>query len=168
MHSKRTARHHVIFAVSALAAVTALVLSASTGHAATTNGRCTPSKVRFSNTNESSSNTTSTPAYVSGATTTFVQGGTSPGCVILNFSAQTATGANTSMVLRPLLDGAFSALPGEVQADYSSGVYTSKSVNFIFPNVAPGSHRIRIQFWSTNPGNAVSIKDINMIIHHAP
>ena len=167
MQSKRTARHHVIFAVSALAAVAALVLSSSAGRAETINGRCTPSKVRFVSTDEQSSTTSMTPANVTGATTSFVQGGTSPSCVIVSVSAKTATSANTALNLRATLDGVANALPEDVQADYNSGVYLAKSVNFIFQNVPPGGHRVRIQFWSNN-GNSVSIAQINTIIHHAP
>lgn len=79
----------------------------------------------------------------------FVQGGTAPGCVMVSFTAE-AHGLTASTVqIRPLLDGQPSGLPTMISLGGATNVYDSHGMNFIFVNVAPGRHRLQIEFAST-------------------
>ncbi|HVZ54435.1 MAG TPA: hypothetical protein VG986_20890 [Pseudolabrys sp.] len=137
---------------------------------AVTSGQCNPTAIRY--VNEYSGRATSATTFVNipGTTFKFTQGGTSPSCVIVEFSATAITSANAQMTVRPLLDSAASALPASVPFIVDKANYEVRTASFIFPNVSPGSHTITMQFETSvvGGGSAVEVYSTNVIVHHAP
>src|SRR4051812_45000595 len=74
-------------------------------------GTCTPAKVRFIGNLDYHSTSSGTPVSLGGTTVKIIQGGTSPSCVIVYFSAQAATETGPAMYLSATLDGVANAIP---------------------------------------------------------
>ena len=70
------------------------------------------------------------------------------GCVIVRFSAEAGNTGAGVMLVRAILDGVDVALPSQVSFAFNDNFGTARSYEFIFPNVAPGSHSVRMQFHS--------------------
>jgi hypothetical protein len=89
------------------------------------------------------------------ASIAFKQGGKSPGCVLVTFVVEVSSNTqNPIPVVRAILDTAV-ALPKEVPLyRYEAGLTgDTRSLTFLFHNVKPGQHTLRMQF--KNPGNPV-------------
>jgi hypothetical protein len=81
------------------------------------------------------------------------------GCVIVRFSAEAST-TGSGMLVRAILDSVDVALPAQVHFavnDGSPGV--ARSYEFIFPNVAPGTHEVRMQFHSGDGASTVFVNN---------
>ena len=90
-----------------------------------------------------------TPGFIDmpGVTAQFVQGGTSNGCVIVTFSAESFAPVGFGMTVRPVLDVSGRSVPADMQfAANDPDLYTARTAVFIFRNVTPGSHTVRMQF----------------------
>jgi len=156
--------------VTRSAAFALTVLSAATAaHAQTTEGACAPAGVKYI-ANGGSLSTSTSFSNVDGAATTIVQGGNAPSCVLVLFSGAAASDPSTTMFLRATLDGHTIAVPSQLQFFRNSTTNTlffeSRAGNFVFPSVAPGTHRVRIQFMSGD-GGFVQFTNTTLIVHYA-
>jgi hypothetical protein len=120
-------------------------------------------------TQSSSSQTTSSTAFVDviGSLTSFTT--TATKCVIIDFSAQAFAPPTASglMFVRALLDGVTASVDGEIQfVAQSNTLSDAHSYNFVFPSVSIGAHNVRMQFRTNNAANAVTINGFNMVINH--
>ena len=104
-------------------------------------------------------NSTSSGSFqpIGGTNFAFVQGGTKPGCVTIELQAQAyapSTG-NALVSLNNVLDGAQGAcLPSQPQFSANNGIWgVVNTITFYCQNVAPGTHRIALQFRSANGGS---------------
>lgn len=102
----------------------------------------------------------------------FNQGGTGSSCAIVTFTAETFTESNGLMQIRARLDDSVTAAPGVVQLsgdddeDLDNRWARSHAFTFIFPSVAPGSHRVRIQFRSVDFFREVVIHKHTVVVQH--
>jgi hypothetical protein len=135
-------------------------------------GACAPSAVDYMVNNNGSALSTSTSfTNIDGAALAFTQGGTSPSCVLVLFSGAAASDPSTTMFLRATIDGHTIALPAQVQfflnvSDPHILYFEARAANFTFPSVAPGTHRIRMQFLSGD-GGFVQLTNTTLVVHHA-
>jgi hypothetical protein len=149
-----------------------LIYAALTSHAALAapvSVTCAPTKMRIMASSLPNTNTTNTTfKTVPEAIVTFTQGGTSPSCVVVRFSAETNVpgGAGIGRV-RALLDNVTAAVPDEVQFSGADIAGLARAYDFVFPSVAPGSHVLRMQFRSSN-GQSVFLDRHTTIVQHAP
>jgi hypothetical protein len=135
---------------------------------------CSPTKVRILTSQAISTTTSTSYADVAEATLNFTQGGSSPTCVIVRFSAQ-ASSKEDGVTVRPLLDVSTKALPPEVALAGMECIPTvgctsrSYSFEFVFPRVAPGNHLLRMQY-KAGLGSAfgVYIETHNTVVVYAP
>ncbi|MGH6790151.1 MAG: hypothetical protein ACRECC_10780 [Pseudolabrys sp.] len=101
-------------------------------------------------------------ATLPGMATAIKQGGTRNGCVIVYFSAGVVSGSAVSV--RAVLDNV-PANPSSIHVFVSGGVPAADMTSFVFSSVAPGSHKIDIQYSSTG---TVEFADMHMIVNYAP
>ena len=130
-------------------------------------GACSPTRIKFMASDASSFTTTST-SYVDlpQARIAFRQGGASPSCVLVRFSA--APFANRNMGFRALLDGV-AGIPFEGQiSDGADMGANARRFTFIFPDVAPGDHLVQIQHQMTSQGGVVHMNAHNTIVSFRP
>jgi hypothetical protein len=110
------------------------------------------SKLKFIASTKFASTSSSAYQSIPQATVGFIQGGTDASCVIVRFSAvifAPATNVETrTIAIQPLLDNSIFAAPSV--AVFSTGDKAAPggahSYEFVFPSVAPGPHRITMQF----------------------
>jgi hypothetical protein len=112
-------------------------------------GSCvaTAMKYKVSTTSQSTGSTTKDYVDVIDTRIDFTQGGNSNSCVIVSFSAQADTGGAV-MQVRALLDGS-ECLPTDnnfVGGTGAFGTFPSHAMNYVCENVAPGNHRVKMQF----------------------
>jgi hypothetical protein len=101
-----------------------------------------------------------------GVSVDFVQGGSSAGCVIVMFSAESFSPVGSAMIIRPRLDSPAATVPTEVQfAANDPDLYTSRAAIFIFRSVEPGPHRIRMQFRSPDAVRT-EIGSYTLVVQH--
>jgi hypothetical protein len=139
------------------------------GNTTRVSGRCQPNQISYAASDE--------PEFVAVANTyanlpetavIFTQGGASASCVIAIFSAEGFAAAGVSILIRAVMDGVTLGLPNEVRFIGESPVhYDTHTMTFIFPQVAPGSHTLRIQYLRTDdPNDRAEIGVHNLIVHH--
>ena len=129
-------------------------------------GACTPTKVRYISASAGGTTHSTTPVNFLANNVNFVQGGASASCVIVRFSAHAEGNSGNTVVVRAVMDGATLGLqPDMLFSDGGDLVTQARSFDFIFPNVAPGNHSIRVQFRSPS-GNDVSIGQHNIIVQY--
>jgi hypothetical protein len=61
------------------------------------------------------------------------------------------------MEVRAVIDDSIEAVPGPVYFAQADDVLRSHAFNFLFPNVAPGPHRVEVQFRSTGEPGTVRV-----------
>jgi hypothetical protein len=157
-------------------ALTALALG-STGARANVEGNCGALvKINYAvvDTDKFSTNS-KTFVAIPNATVHFVQSGTTPGCAIVRFSAETLAPEARFMIVRPVLQGSglvpVLPLPPEIwlSDDYIPGAdllaYGARSFEFVFPNVQPGPHVIVMQMRS-HEGRPVVIRRSTTTVQH--
>jgi len=137
-------------------------------------GTCTPTKVRFSASQMSGgerSTTSRTFVNMPEATAGFTQGGTGPTCIIVEFSGLAYAAGTDKMAVRALLNNTTSAQPGEMiiatNDNASNRQGLARGANFVFPLIEPGSHTLTMQYRSVT-GGAVKIGAHTTIVHYAP
>jgi hypothetical protein len=98
----------------------------------------------------------------------FIQGGSSPSCVIVSFSAEASAAANTAMVVEALLDGVVCQPDGNFFVASTAAVVgiADRAMNYVCPDVAPGNHLAKIHFRSSS-GGAVTLAFRTTIVHYA-
>jgi hypothetical protein len=103
----------------------------------------------------------------------FTQGGSSSGCVVIHYSADVFSSdtPDNAMIVRPLLDGATLAAPAQVvftaddDEDLDGLFFRSQAFQFIFPTVAPGRHRVVMQ-WRSVGGTVINMHSRTMTVTH--
>jgi hypothetical protein len=102
----------------------------------------------------------------------FTQGGTSSGCVIVTFTAETFARVGRLLQVRARLDNAVTAAPGVVQLsgdddeDGDNRWSRAHAFTFIFPSVTPGPHTVRMQFRSVFFFEPVFINKHTVMVQH--
>jgi len=108
---------------------------------------CGPlTKVKFRHNNDGFTSSSATYVDVTNAFIGFNQGGTTAGCAILNTSFRIFNSAAGSVRIKALLDTATLGLSNEaIVWDGATVNGTSGGYTFIFNNVTPGIHKVRLQ-----------------------
>ena len=142
--------------------------------AAPVTGTCKTTKTDFAATDLTFSSTTST-AFVNipEASVSFQQGGASPSCAIVMYSAEVFAAADSTalMYVRALLDGVTAATPAQTQfsgdddEDGDGRWARSHAMNFVFPSVSPGGHTITMQFRSSDGGAVFTHQHTTLVEH---
>src|SRR4051794_2471887 len=158
--------------ITSHAAGAAVILSALSLHAAAIaaplTGGCTPTKVDYSASSLPDSTTTSSGfVNVPETVVSFTQGGASASCVIVRFTTTTYSQfAIDGLAIRARLDNTTVGLPGDLAVRSESDMFGyPRTLEFLFPNVSPGAHTIRMQF-SNSKGNTSHIAERVTIVHH--
>ena len=147
-----------LFALLAFVMITDIALASQ--------GVCTTTKTRYAAANAGGTTHSTTPVNFLENVVGFTQGGASAGCVIVRFSAMAEGDNGYTVAVRAIMDGATTGLPAEVLfSDGGDLVSQARSFDFIFPNVSPGTHSIRIQFRSPT-GIDVSIGQHNIVVQY--
>jgi hypothetical protein len=135
--------------------------------------RCAGKQTKQAYTNHDDQNGTTSTTFVNipGATVPFTvstRGGAKCVSVLFTSMAFVPTGSSGLLMVRALLDGAVVGNPSETQFEAASpsGLAVSHALNFTFSAVAPGAHRIRMQFRSFS-GEAVFIHRGTTIVLYA-
>lgn len=150
----------------AIAAACAVGASAGTAPAANdTYFACSPSKSLLIPLPDSGTNTNSNAFSNLAGPVGFTQGGTKPGCVIITINAEMATGGPIALFMRAQLD---QQKTHERQVLTSATDYANMSVSFMFTNVAPGHHSVRLSYRSSTNGQSVYVAVGNVHIQVAP
>jgi hypothetical protein len=141
-------------------AIAALLLAAvtMTTAVAAVSGACAPTKKKFKVSFETESTSSQTYVNVDETNISFTQGGSSPSCVIVFFSAEAnISGSDTTMVVRAEVDGeSFSCEPTGaffLRSGATSEPVHANAMNFVCPDVDPGAHVVRIQFRRDGTGS---------------
>ena len=127
-----------------------LVLSPSVS-----SGECTTNAAKYAVSTDLVKNSKKQFKDVPGTTISFTQG--AAGCVEVDFSAEAATNPGQILTTQVLLDGSTVCMPGDnlFASDSPSGDLADRAMNFICPNVAQGSHTVKVQFRSRFGGTVV-------------
>ena len=134
-------------ALSVVAAGLAAIVSlAHVPDAMAVKGKCETPKTAYRTTSDKAETDTIEWTDLPKSKIVFRQGGKKPGCVIVRVSAMPDAGY--IIAIRAVIDGTIIAEPGGVQLDYQSADYLSpRGFEFIFPEIAPGKHALKIE-WS--------------------
>jgi hypothetical protein len=144
----------------------ALLVPAGFAPAMAAAASCSPTKMRIKTMTGTVSTNSITLVGIPEAAITFTQGGTSPSCVVVRFSAASSvTGGGISRVAAKLDNVTFAA-PPEAQFSGANNGSVSHSFEFLFPSVAPGSHTVRIMY-RVVPGT-VFVDERTLVVQHAP
>lgn len=142
----------MIFAKPAMAAVAFWAIVCPIGSQADpVVGNCSPARVKYVASDALAFKTISS-SYIdlAQARVSFRQGGNTPSCVLVRFSAN-ANGDQSNFAIRALLDGAELALPNElVVTDGADKGPAARRFTFVLPSVSPGSHTVAIQYRRLN------------------
>jgi hypothetical protein len=92
-------------------------------------------------------------------------GGAASTCVIVVFSAQTQTTETENMVVRARIPGVGNGLPADTAMGAGTGAVEARTAQFVFPDVPPGDHRVRMQFRSVS-GTNVTLCEPTSVVHH--
>lgn len=135
-------------------------------------GTCRATTISFVTGETTGESTTSTTFVdVPDMSVSFDIGGAANGCVKVEFSAYVFAASGRLIIVRALLDGATAGSPSQVQFsgdddENADGKWArSHAFNFAFPNVAPGTHTITIQ-WLSFDGGTVFMHRRSMFVHH--
>jgi hypothetical protein len=143
--------------------------SDSTAMAPVVSGVCTTTATRTKVSKSPQSSTSTTFTDVADTQIAFPQGGSSPSCVIVLFSAEAYAQANTTMEVEALLDGSTLCQPSDtyfVSSNATDTDFAAHAMNYMCPNVRPGLHNIRIQFKSSN-ASVVTLDYRTTIVQYA-
>jgi len=151
-----------------LAAFFGVLLMSTASVDAATRGRCAPTKTEYL-ASEASTGATTTGnvdfVTVNEGTVNFTQGGTGSSCVIVQLFMVVSVNNNGAYV-RARLDGTQGA-PGEIgylSSEAAVRTDVSGAMAFVFPSVAPGSHRIRIQIGASS-GTVTAFEHTILVLH---
>ena len=155
----------VIVRLGGIGLAAALLMLPGPASAATV---CSPTRTVYA-TSDTSDLQYATSSYVTSTlgTIVFTQG--TPGCVIVRVSAEIAATNGNVMLFRALIDNSvFAVQPEAVFTGEDSGSsYRSHSWDFVFPNVAAGKHKLKIQLKGST-ADAVRIRQHYAIINFRP
>jgi hypothetical protein len=131
---------------------------------------CSTVRLSFASSNNTSQTTTSTTfVNVPDMSVSFTIPGTTSTCITVHYTAVVWTGTGDRLInVRARLDGAVNGFPAEVQFagfDGDNTLAQAHTFNFVFPNVAPGAHTLRIQ-WRSPLGGTVYTHERTAIVYH--
>jgi hypothetical protein len=135
-------------------------------------GTCTTARARFKTDTNLVATSSTGESLVPGASLTFTKS-SGAGCVIVRFSAESFAPRNTTIRIRPLIDGTASAQPGpqpviwnaDHDEDNNGNGLRVHSFEWVFPSVAVGSHTVTLR-WSSNNGATVNFFFRTLTILH--
>jgi hypothetical protein len=132
-------------------------------------GACNPTKVKFALSTHDTGTASTSPVNITETGMNFTQAKT--GCVIVDFPASTGLSDPPpgAMFIRAVLtQGGGEALtvrPEMVRLSFSSSDFDTRTLEFVFPNVTPGSYVLRMQVNSSN-GGGVSVDFPNTVVRY--
>jgi hypothetical protein len=147
-----------------------LLATVSTQAQAQTVATCSPTKMRIKVAATTASTTSTSFVAIPDSGLTFTQGGTGPSCVLVRFSAASSVNGNSVARVAAKLDNATSAEPVSAQfsGDTVSGGSRAHSFEFLFVNVPPGPHTVRMMYMVGNGSDEVFMDERTMVVQHAP
>jgi hypothetical protein len=136
-------------------------------------GNCSPTQIKFVAADNSNSTSSGSFQVIPGMALKFVQGGNAPSCIIVEIQGTAFAAASTNQLVS--LDA---LLDGNDDDDYITGSQPqfmegnqkwsiTNSHKFIWINVAPGPHNVKVYYRSAN-GGSVTLNQPTMIIHYVP
>ena len=147
-------------------ALAALSLMTTAATAEPVTATCSPTKVRvMASVIDGTYTLGGTWKSIPEAAVSFTQGGSEPSCVVVRFSAM-AFGTSVLVRIRAMMDNTTAAAPGEVYFgidNKDTSAAEAHSFDFLFPDVAPGAHVVRVQM---NGGGYIHRH--TTIVEHAP
>lgn len=118
---------------------------------------CVLTKMKVAISDGVNSTTSGSFQTIAGSGIAFAQGGAHAGCVTIELQAQAyaPTTGNGLLSLNNTLDGQEGAcLPNQPQFSANNGMWAVvNNITFYCENVAPGTHRITLEFRSANGGS---------------
>jgi hypothetical protein len=140
---------------------------------------CSTPRLSYASSDTTGVSTTSTTyVNVPDMSVSFTISGTASTCIVVSYTAEVYTGSdpnsligNEVMFVRARLDGAVVGFPAEAQFEGDSdedgdGAWArAHAFNFVFPNVAPGAHTLRIQWRSIFGGTVVTHRRTAVVYH---
>jgi hypothetical protein len=132
-------------------------------------GACNPTKVKFALSGRGTTTTSTTLTNLPETAIPFTQART--GCVILDFTASIGLsdpppgGVNIRAALAHSDGTAVSGRPFSVRLNFPDGNFDTRTIQFVFPNVTPGSYIIRMQTDSSN-GGGIHVSSPNTVLHY--
>jgi hypothetical protein len=127
---------------------------------------CDTSSTKIAAATQDHSTSSSSFAPIAQTGISFQQGGAGDGCVNLLFSAEAVAPGATLMEVRALLDDTIEAVPGAVYFTQGDDVMRSRAFNFLFPQVAPGPHRVEVHFRSSGEPGTVRVGMRTTMLQH--
>jgi hypothetical protein len=114
--------------------------------------------------------TTDGPVPVIDGSVSFVQGGKSPGCVVVSFSAEAKADADTAMYITATLDDGTICQPGDqnffARSNATATDFADRAMNYVCTGVAPGAHRAKLMLDTDILGKAVTLGWRTLIVHY--
>lgn len=173
LFTRARARRSTVLACAALLA--AAITPAREGVAETFNCELGKSKVRVEGGRISRTNIT-TFEDVPFTEIRFTQGGTRPGCVIIQFSSSVYAGKDRDMQMHAVLDAEATKVrtilpPGNVRfagnddESVRSDAVRARTFNFAARGIAPGEYTARIQ-WASVRSGSVFMHERTTIVQH--
>ena len=133
---------------------------------------CSTPRLSFASSDILSASTTSTTFVdVPDMVVSFTIPGTTSTCIVVPYTSNVWTGRDELIYIRAQLDGAVNGFPAEVQLEGDSdedgdGRWArAHAFSFVFPNVTPGAHTLRIQ-WRSFFGGTVLTHWRTVVVHH--
>ncbi len=124
-------------------------------------------KIEVAQSSSGQSTNSSTFVDVAGSDVSFNIGGSNNTCIIVSFSAQGFAPSGRLMHVRALRDGSIESVDSAIQFVAESTTFSdAHAYNFVFTNVPPGAHTVKMQFRSQTSGSDVFINDFDMLTYH--
>ena len=163
-------RSNLFFANAVLIAslAFAVVFPAPAGATILAKGVCAPTATAYVVSDQYTATTSTTFKLVQETRVTFTQGGANPSCVIVLFTGSAMTASNEYMQVIAVIDGITECTPpGSVNNTLiaDSLLFEARTMNFVCPNVAPGTHFVVIRFKSGGGGNVALAHPTTSVNH---
>ena len=134
-------------------------------------GACTTNRVKFRTATNEVSENSGTFTNIPQSSVNVTVGGAAPTCVIVVFSAEVQTSLTLGLLVRARLTGGI-GIGEPPHALFYVGdplARQTRSMQFVFENVPPGSYTVRMQFRAVvvdeGPGDASLIRR-TLVVHH--
>lgn len=137
--------------------------------AARIKGTCDARKMSFTTSTTGSSSTDSSDfvAIPDTAVDFNIPAGTGRTCIVVTFSAETCTLPERALRVRAVLDGSKPGLPASVQFAADENFCRTHSFQFVFRNVTPGDHMVRMQYAAIGGAGATATVHSRMtVVYH--
>ena len=129
---------------------------------------CSPTKMSTRVAEGTVSSNLTTFTVIPQTAITFTQGGIVPSCVVVRFSAASSVvGGGVSRVQAVLNNGTV-AQPASVQFSGENVGSVAHAFEFIFPNIPPGSHTLRMLYRVNVGGDTVFIDERTTTVQYTP